>query len=184
MFLNQIFELSMVMDKEEFKKVLRNQYNVSWHEENEEEYIDQSLASDGITVIYHNSQYKKKVKIVANSRLLLRDDKIDSDKFIWKLDKYISKYFNSIYRLDEFVLSGMTLTTDIDVYNHDNVSSYLKVLHRIGRVKGFSPIYFDCFDDNTSFCLDGNSNGIQFLIYDLENLLKNQFEKTDISRKS
>ena len=88
MFINQMFELSMVMDKEKFEKVLRNQYNVSSYGENEKKYIDQSLASDGITVIYRNSQYKKKVRIIVNSRLLLGADKIDSDKIIRKLDKY------------------------------------------------------------------------------------------------
>jgi hypothetical protein len=31
----------MVMDKEKFEKVLRNQYNVSSYGENEKKYIDQ-----------------------------------------------------------------------------------------------------------------------------------------------
>ena len=180
MYVNQIFEFSMALDNGKFQKILSGTYNM---EENEKEYIDRSLASDGITVIYRNSQYKKKVKIIANSRLLLGADKIDSDKIIRKLDKYVSRYFDSEYRLDDFTLSGMTLVTDIGVRNRENVASYLKVLHRIGKVKGFSPIYFDCFDDNTSFCLDGNSNGIQFLIYDLESLLRSQLGRTDIGRK-
>ena len=123
------------------------------------------------------------MRIIVNSRLLLGADKIDSDKIIRKLDKYISRYFDSEYRLDDFTLSGMALATDIGVSNRENVASYLKVLHRIGKVKGFSPIYFDCFDDNTSFCLDGNSNGIQFLIYDLESLLRSQIGRTDVGRK-
>ena len=180
MYVNQIFEFSMALDNGKFQKILSGTYNM---EENEKEYIDRSLASDGITVIYRTSQYKKKVKIIANSRLLLGADKIDSDKIIRKLDKYISRYFDSEYRLDDFTLSGMALATDIGVSNRENVASYLKVLHRIGKVKGFSPIYFDCFDDNTSFCLDGNSNGIQFLIYDLESLLRSQLGRTDIGRK-
>ncbi len=183
MFINQMFALSMVMDKEKFKKLFINKYGAVNYEESEKEYIDQSLASDGITVIYRNSQYKKKVRITVNSKLLLGVDKVDSGKLIRKLDKCISRYFDSEYRLDDFTLSGMALATDIGVSNRENVASYLKILHRIGRVKGFSPIYFDCFDDNTSFCLDGNSNGIQFLIYDLESLLRSQLGRTDIGRK-
>lgn len=31
--------------------------------------------------------------------------------------------------------------------------------------------------------MEGNSNGIQFLIYDLENLLESQIGRTDIGRK-
>lgn len=180
MYVNQIFEFSMTLDNGKFQEILSGTYNM---EENEKEYIDQSLASDGITVIYRNSQYKKKVRIIVNSRLLMGGNKFDSDKLIRKLDKYISRYFDSEYRLDDFTLSGMALATDIGVSNRENVASYLKVLHRIGRVKGFSPIYFDCFDDNTSFCLDGNSNGIQFLIYGLESLLRSQIGRTDVGRK-
>lgn len=70
MFINQMFELSMVMDKEKFKKLFMNKYGAVNYEESEKEYIDQSLASDGITVIYRNSQYKKKVKIIANTSVL------------------------------------------------------------------------------------------------------------------
>lgn len=183
MFINQIFELSMVMDKEKFKKIFMNKYDMVNYEENEKEYLDQSLTSDGITVIYRNSRYKKKVRIIVNSRLLLEGNKINPDKLIRNMDKYISRYFDSKYRLDDFTLSGMTLATDIDVCNRENVSEYLKVLPRIGRVKGFSPIYFDCFKDNTNFCLDGNSNGIQFLIYGLESLLRSQLGRTNIGRK-
>lgn len=183
MHINQIFELSMIMDKEKFKKVLRNKSNVSEYGENEEEYIDKSLESDGLVFIYRNSQYKKKIKIIANPILLIGRNKFDPDKLIRKLDKYISRYFDSRYQLDDFTLSGMTLAVDINVHNQDNVSDYLEILHRIGKVKGFSPIYNECLDDNTSFCLDGNSNGIQFLIYDLENLLKTQLRATNIGRK-
>lgn len=183
MCVNQILELSIVMDKDEFRKVLMSNHNVEIHEESDEEYIDQSLESDGIIVIYRDSQYKKKVKVIANTRLLLGNDKIDSDKLIRKLDKCISKYFSFRYQTGDFKLSGVIFTVDIDVQKQNNVSSYLKVLKRIGKVKGFSPLYYDCFEENTSFCLDGNSNGIQFLIYDLENLLKNQLGKTVIGRK-
>jgi len=107
----------------------------------------------------------------------------DADKFIRKLDKHIKEYLDFKYQMSDFSLSGMCLTADIDVRNKGNVSDYLKVLQRIGRVKGFSPSDYDCFDDIDSFCLDGNSNGIEFLIYDLEGLIKGQLNGTDIGRK-
>lgn len=180
MKLNQIFEFSMALDNGKFHKILSGAYNIEKYEEG---YIDSSMAFNGITVVYINSQYKKKIKVVADSRLLLRSNKIDPDEFISNLDKRINGYFRFRYKLDDFKLSRVVFTMDINVHNHDNVASYIRVLQRIGRVKGFSPSYYDCFEENASFCLDGNSNGIQFLIYDLEDLLKNQIGKADISRK-
>ena len=64
----------------------------------------------------------------------------------------------------------MFLTTDIDVRSSEKVYDYLKVLRRIGKIKGFSPSKDSWLDDDNGFCLDGNSNGIKFLLYDLEAL--------------
>lgn len=72
---------------------------------------------------------------------------------------------------------------DIDARNQDNVSSYLKIMQRISRVKGFSPSAYNCFEKNESFCLDGNRNGIQFRIYDLGSLIEHRFRGTDADRK-
>ena len=86
-------------------------------------------------------------------------------------------------KLDDFILSGMRLVMDINVGTHDAVLAYLKVLRRISRVKGFSPVSYECFEDINSFCLDGNSNGIEFMIYGLEGLYRKQFNEGDIGRK-
>ena len=59
----------------------------------------------------------------------------------------------------------------VDVRSNEKVSAYLKVLRRIGKVKGFSPSRDSSLDDDVSLCLDGNSNGIKFMLYDLEALL-------------
>lgn len=77
----------------------------------------------------------------------------------------------------------MVLTVDMDTGSRENVVAYLKVIQRIGRVKGFSPSDYDCFEDGTSFCLDGNSRGTEFLIYDLERMAVGYLEETGISRK-
>lgn len=85
--------------------------------------------------------------------------------------------------MSDFTFPKVTLTTDIDVHSRENVSAYLKVLQRIGKVKGFSPVTYDCFDKGTSFCLEGNSNGIDFLVYDLEKVLLGQYEPKSTYKK-
>ena len=139
MNLNQVFELSAVLDNEHFQKVFAKSYDGEDYIDGDSgEYIDRSLGSKGITVIYRDSQYKKKIRVIVNTYLLV-DDVSDIDRLIRKLDKRIIEYFNGKYRIDDFVLSGMNFVTDMDVGTRANTLAYLKVLKRIGRVKGFSP---------------------------------------------
>lgn len=184
MYINQVIELSKVLDNESFQKVLNRVYKkAEYLEENEDGYIDQSMAPRGITVLYRDSQYKKKVKLIIEPRLVLDSNVLDSNRLIRKLNKRINEYFDYKYGLDDFVMSGVTLATDIDVHSHENVSAYLKVLQRIGRVKGYSPAGYDCFEDINSFCLEGNSNNTWFWLYDLEGLLGNRIRNEDIKPK-
>ena len=184
MYINQFFELSMVLDNERFQKVLnRVRRKNGYMEENEDGYIDKSLSSKGVTVTYRDSQYKKKIKLIVEPRLVLDSKQTDSDRFIRKLDKRINEYFDFRYNGNDFVLSSVTFAADINVHDQKNVSSYLKVLQRIGRVKGYSPGGYDCFEDVDSFCLEGNSNHINFWLYDLKGLLDSRFGNGDIERK-
>lgn len=184
MYINQLFELSMALEHERFHQVFKRVYSKSGCMENgEDEYIDQSLEEKGITVIYRDSPYKKKIKLIVNIGQLLNGCEFVADKVTWKLNKRIGEYFGFKYKLDDFILSGMRLVTDINVGTHEYVQAYLKVLRRISRVKGFSPVSYECFEDVDSFCLDGNSNGIEFMIYDLEGLYRKQFREGDIGRK-
>ena len=184
MYINQIFELSMVLDHERFHQVFKHIHNKNGYmEKKEDEYIDQSLEEKGITVIYRDTSYKKKIKLIVNTGQLLNGCEFDADKVTRKLNKRIGEYFDFKYKLDDFILSGMRLVMDINVGTHDAVMAYLKVLRRINRVKGFSPVSYECFEDVDSFCLDGNSNGIEFMIYDLEGLYRKQFREGDIGRK-
>lgn len=184
MYFNQILELSMVLDGERFHQVFKHVYSKNGHmEKKEDEYIDQSLDEKGITVIYRDSPYKKKIKLIVNTGHLLGSGKPDPDRIARKLNKCIGEYFGFKYKLDDFILSGMRLVMDINVGSHENVQAYLKVFQRIGRVKGFSPASYECFGDIDSFCLDGNSNGIGFMIYDLEGLYRKQFKEGNIGRK-
>lgn len=183
MKLNQIFELSMVLDNEKFQKVFDRSYSEDvCTYEYDEEYIDHSLSGKGITVIYRNSQYKKKVRLIVNT-YLLTDQAADTDKLIRKLGKRIGEYFDYKCDLEDFTLSGFSVVADIDVGTLTNTRAYLKVLKRIGKVKKFSPFSFDGFDDNDSFCLSGNSNGIDFLLYDLAAAITRQSKASYVDRK-
>ena len=184
MYINEIFELSMVLDHERFHQVFEHVYSkIGCMENGEDEYIDQSLEEKGITVIYRDSQYRKKIKILVNSGASSKWSIADPEKFIRKLDKRIREYFGFKYKLNDFNLSGMTVVADINVGNSKMITEYLKVLKRIGRVKGFSVVGYDCFDNNMSFCMEGNSNSIDFLLYDLKSTLVNQLRQAGIRRK-
>ena len=180
MTINHTFELSMILDTDQFQRIFtrRNDYL----QELDDEYLDTSLAAKGITIIYRDSRYKKKIRILVNAGVVV-DNTSDTDKLIRKLDKRISEYFDHRYTLDDLTLSGVTLTLDICVGSREKVSDYLKVLQRIGKVKGFSPVEYECFDDKTSFCLSGNSNDIDFLLYGLEAAVMGQLQSADAGRK-
>lgn len=184
MRINILFELTMVVNSEKFYKILpRDSGRDHCLIENEDEYIDQFLTQKGITVIYRDSQYKKKIRLIINPELIVKSNVDDPERLVRKLEKLIIDYFRCLYKIDDFTLSGMILSTDINVGSHENVSAYLKVLQRIGKVKGFSPVIYDCFEDGASFCLNGNSNGIGFMIYDLQNTIIGQMEKTNVDRR-
>ncbi|MBB5336440.1 hypothetical protein [Pectinatus brassicae] len=182
MYLNCVIELSMVLDNEKFHKLLTRVCNQAEYL-NDNKYIDQTLSSKGIVVTYQEKQYKKKVQITINSSVMLDGGNLDSGKLIHKLERCVHDYFGSKYNLKDFNLKKMILMADIDVSSREKVSAYIKVLQRIGKVKGFSPLNYDCLDDGIGFCLDGNSNGIQFLIYDLMGLLTSQHRKTGTNHK-
>ena len=184
MNINHIFELAMVLDGEKFHKVFdKVRDHMESLEKIGDEYIDHSLDSEGMTITYRSSQYRKKIKILVSSGACSKWSIADPEKFIRKLDKRIKEYFGFKYKLNDFNLSGMTVVADINVGNSKMVTEYLKVLKRIGRVKRFSTVSYECFDNNSSFCMEGNSNGIDFLLYDLKSTLANQLRQAGIKRK-
>lgn len=86
MYINRIFELSALMNHERFQKIFSKVRKWSeCLEKNGEEYIDYSLAADGVTVIYRDTQYKKKIKILVNSGVMLGSNDMDPDKLIRRL---------------------------------------------------------------------------------------------------
>ena len=180
MVINQLMELSMIVDTAPFHRIFNAK--TSYLKELGDEYLDPSLAEKGITIIYRASKYKKKVRVLVNAGMVV-DDPSDTDKLLHKLGKRISEYFDHKYKLDDFTLSGVTLTLDIAIGSRERVFDYLKVLQRVGKVKGFSPVSYNCFDSKASFCLSGNSNAIEFLLYDLEQSLTDQLQDSGMGHK-
>ena len=186
MYLQSTLELTWILESEKFYKLLSRVHNRSEHSDGNK-LVDQTLAPKGIIIAYHDKQYKKKVQLTVNLNLLLDGDEPDkgnADKLIRKLEKRLNSYFGSMCTLDDFNLSKMYLVADLDVGDREKVSSYIKVLQRIGKVKGFSPPHNKRLGDDISFCLDGNSNCIEFMIYDLESLLKEQSQEANSESKA
>ena len=128
MYINQIFELSLLMDYEKFHKVFKRVCGKAESMENmEDEYIDRTIEEKGLTVIYRDSQYKKKIKLIVNVDRLLGGNKSDPDRILRKLNKRIGEYFEYKYTLDEFFISGMWIAVDINVGTHNDVEAYLQV---------------------------------------------------------
>ena len=180
MILNHTFELSMIVDTDHFQRIFTNK--TGHMRELDGEYIDTSLVEKGITVIYRDSRYKKKVRLLINAGVIV-DDPSDTNKLLHKLDKRVAEYFDHKYRLDDFILSGVNLILDINVGSHANVSGYLQVLQRVGKVKGFSPVDYEFLDGVNNLCLSGHSNDIDFLLYDLSTAIMSQRKNADTGRK-
>jgi hypothetical protein len=168
-------ELSMEMDNDTF---------YHWRDEvkNKKKYCpetnkDFSLVEDGITVWFYKTKFKKWIKLLINpSRMLGFDDllelwepcKKNTNKLLSKLEENIDEYFDSAYELNDFKLSRIDFTKNVRFGSKEKVSAYIKILYNIRKVKGFSPKYSknDWYDENLSFDLEGNSNGIDFTAYD------------------
>lgn len=143
-------------------------------------YHDTALKDKGVKIEYHDGTYKKRIKLIVNPTKVLGGDDVIKLwkpkeekilKLISKLEKLIKGYFNSKYVLNDFKLTRMDFTVNINVGSSKNVAAYIKILRNIGKVKGFSPKYdeeSDWIDTDLSFDLEGNSNGIEFTAYDKE----------------
>jgi len=180
MYLQSTIELTLMLEAEKFYKLLDKVYNRSEHCDGNK-LVDQTLAPKGVVVTYHDKQYKKKVQLTVNLNVLLDGDAPDKDnatKLLHKLEKRVNSYFGSAYTLDDFNISKIYLGVDIDVGGREKVAAYIKVLKRAGKVKGFSPSQ----DDRVSgigFCLEGNSNGTQFMLFDLEGFFRERLKEAD-----
>jgi hypothetical protein len=122
MYLQNTIELSLTLDTEKFHKLLAKAYSNAELSDNDE-YVDKSMLSKGIMVTYRDSQYKKKIRLTVNSAWVLDSGETDPDKLIRKLEKRINDYFGSKYRLNDFTLTGLNLSTDIDVRSREKATA-------------------------------------------------------------
>ena len=82
--------------------------------------------------------------------------------------------------MGDFKLTRIDFTVNINVGDRKSVPAYIKVLHNIGKVKGFGAKYDKNdveIDTDLSFDLKGNSNDIEFTAYDKEAVSKQEEAK-------
>lgn len=169
---NIIFELSMHLDSREFSEIIRYASDdLKQISDSDDEFIDTSMISKGMLVRYRDSLYKKKITLIIDVRNIIGQSDMDSDKLNRKISKRIAKYFDNRFTIEDFSLSHATIINDFNVGGRNMVSSYLGVLKRIRQVKGYSPTNYRRIPDSKGICLKGNSNGVEFTIYDLEHCL-------------
>lgn len=190
-------ELTLSTNSKEFNDLLSRAYKMAKQYKHRVGYstrhtstdvrVDDFLASYGITVEYHNCNYQKMIKfrinpseVLGGNDLELWEPNKDNIKTLIKLlNTHISYYFDSRYELDDLILSRVEFTANLNV-GADNVSTYIKLMHKIGKVKNFSAKYkksdytLNVIQKKHSFDLKGNTNGIEFTIYD---------KKADLDKK-
>lgn len=147
--------------------------------------VDDALASEGITVEYHNNTYRKIVKFLVNPSKVLGGDDLklwvpdgsNVQELLNRLEDHMEEYFDGDYCLDDFMLSRVEFTANLPV-GKENVPVYIGLLHKIGKVTGYSLKYskWDYLSGKVekkhSFDLEGNTNGVAFTAYDKEADLK------------
>ena len=176
MHINPVFELTRVVDGEEFQRLF-TRVQETLDPGNGDEYVDRSLSHKGLTVVYRKSQYKKKVRLVINTSVMMGEGEFDPWDALQKLNRRIRKYFGGELSLEAFTATGVTMTADLPIGDPTRISAYLRVLRRLGKVKHFSPVSYACFSARNSFCLEGNSNDTIFMVYDLRSVLEKQLGK-------
>lgn len=194
------FELTLQTNSKNFNYLLSRAYNMAkmdkhrvGHSTKHTAYdvrVDDALASEGIMIEYHNCDYRKMIKLRVNPSEVLGG----SDLKLWKpsdrnveelieiLNDHIDDYFDSSYSLDDLILSRVEFTANLDV-GRENVQVYIRLLHKIGKVKGFKPKYdarkyaTGDIKKERSFDMEGKTNGIVFTVYDKEADLKDKGKK-------
>lgn len=194
------FELTLETNTKNFNYLLSRAYKMAKKDKHRVGYstrhtssdvrVDDALASKGITVEYHNHEFRKTIRLRVNPSEVLGGSDLklwkpntrNVEALIEKLNEHIDDYFDSNYTLDDLILSRVEFTANLDV-GKGNVLAYIRLMHKIGKVKGFPakysvPDYFaDEIKKERSFDLEGKTNGIAFTLYDKEADLKDKGRK-------
>ena len=135
------FELTLIIDTKKFCKLkdkayekAKGNYRVFY-----DEYDichDEAFKDEGVKIEYHKNKYKKKVKLIINPTELLGGDDVKKlwkpnneniSKLFRKLKGYIDSYFDSKYKLNDFKLTRMDFTVNINVGNPNNLVILKKI---------------------------------------------------------
>lgn len=194
------FELTLETNTKNFNYLLSRAYKMArcdkhrvGHSTKHTSYdvrVDDALASEGIMIEYHAHDYRKSIKLRVNPSEVLGGSDLklwkpstpNIEALIEKLNEHIDDYFESDYTLDDLILSRVEFTVNLAV-GKENVSAYIRLMHKIGKVKGFSAKYSildyaaGYIKKENSFDLEGKTNGIAFTIYDKEADLKDKGKK-------
>ena len=146
---------------------------------------DEFKISTGIKVADYDDTHNRKIKLIVNPLKVLGSNDLEPEELIGKdisklfdkLEKKVDEYFDSAFKLSDFTLTRCDFTVNIDVGSQTRVSAYIKVLHNIGKVTGFSPKYKEKdyetrIDKDSSFDLV-HSDGREFTAYNKLNQSKN-----------
>ena len=184
MKINATLELSAVFDSEKFWSIIERSYRGDdVFEEADGDCVDRCLEDKGLLVMYRNRQYKKSIKVIARTKMIADGEPQNIEKLLRKLRKRISLYFGPDLCLEDFVVSEVSLSTDIDVRDRVNVQGYLKVMKKMGKVKGFAVVDHEGIDGKYYYSVEGNSRSIDFVIFDLESIMKQHFDTTDLDKR-
>lgn len=183
------FELTLETNAKNFNYLLSSAYTMAKRDKHRlghstrhttnDVRVDAALASEGITVEYHNHEFRKTIRLRVNPSEVLggsdlklwKPDTYNVEELIERLNDHIGDYFDSNYTLNDLILSRAEFTANLDV-GKKNVPAYISLMHKIGRVKGFSAKYGKTdyatggIKKEHSFDLEGKTNGIAFTLYD------------------
>lgn len=158
--------------------------------------IDDRFSSDGITIEYHNYEFRKMIKLCINPSKLLggndlnlwRPDTYNTELVLDRISECIEDYFDENYDINDFTLTRVDFTVNLNV-GKKNVKPYIALFHKLGKVKKFEYKYGKAdyktgrIDKEDSFDLKGKTNLIEFTAYNKEADLKKK-DKYDKAEKA